>query len=495
MKRFLLLVICILSVASCAKNEPETEPVKPISDKPSAHLVNITKTVIYTPSEFIEMLSKSTYASWIGLEEYLKPILTTFATTRASELWSVFGQETGNLDAVNWLVQQVNFDYKTVDVKGDSVIMSGVMCFPDNNMGKKGHKLSSVSLVCHTFLNYNTDCPTYKGEITMGRALWNSLVVLPDMQGYGSSKDSGDGMKLSNSCAPQVTDCERVAIDIAKKMGIKFEDDYYTRVMGYSLGGGVMMGVARWMEECRNEDKALFKYSTAFVGGGVYNYFDYISDYVRNKLDSASYVSSIVMPTISYLVKPADLKGYKIEDFWTPQYTTVLDTLEGRPTSPSTFTLWRYDENAETKQHKVKLRDFFFKEEAWQIFPDDMNSASMKLDPATPKTKILKDLCDREVPYYNWTPTHRITIYHPSNDEQVPFFLAEDAYNTLKFTNHGGDNVVLKTFEVPTPSFIEVSPHYVGTALGQLRMLVNEDPSEVSDTGFIEFIAEQIGKL
>jgi len=217
-----------------------------------------------------------------------------------------------------------------------------------------------------------------------------------------------------------------------------------------------------------------------------------VADYVRNKIQKRLYLSN-VMPTITYLVKKSDLGLYRVDDFWTPQYTEVLDTIEGRPISPSTFTLYRYDENDENKARKVKFREFFSNsEEALTIFPDDMSTASLVLDPSTPKTMMFKEICDRETPYTDWKPTHKITIYHPENDEQVPYFLALDAFNALKYTNGGGDNVQLKTFQIPTPSSIEVSPHYVGTALAQFKMLVNKDPSVVADTDLLNQLINRI---
>lgn len=488
----LFISFTIIFVSSCEKEQIiADEPTQTISSVPTAHLMKINKFNTYTPSEFVEKLSKSTYASWIGLEEYLSPVLSSFVATRSPELWTIFARETNNLSASNWRIEQINFDYRTVDVKGDSVTLSGIICYPNNTVGKHGHELSSISLVCHTFYNYNTDCPSFKGDITMGRALWNSLVVIPDMQGYGSSKNLGDGMKLSNSCARQVVDCERVAIGLIKSRGLTLKEDYYTNIMGYSLGAGVMTGVAKWMEECSDEDKQLFRYNTAFVGGGVFNNFDYMAFYFRKPKDEVSYFSN-AMPTIVYLVDEKELEGYKPEDFWSPQYTEILDTIEGRPTSPSTFTLWRNDETADVIAHKAKIKAFFGTPEARDILAEDMNTERLVMDPSTPKTKILKKLCDKEIPYTGWTPTHPITIYHPSNDEQVPFSLAENAYNTLRLSDPEGKFVKLKTFEIPLLSSIQVSPHYVGTALAQLRMLINEDPSKIVNTELLEYLINRI---
>lgn len=277
-------------------------------------------------------------------------------------------------------------------------------------------------------------------------------------------------------------------------MGLDFEDDYYTNIMGYSLGAGPILGVSRYMELCGNEEKDLFKLNSTFVGGGIFNNFDFMADFVRNRMSAQAYFSTM-MPTIVYLVKESELGGYKPEDFWTTQYTTVLDTIEGHPTSPALFTYWRFDETEDTKIHKAKVRDFFSTPEALEIFPEDMSTASLVLDPSTPKTKILKQICDKEVAYGDWTPTHSVTFFHPENDEQLPFFLAEDAYNSLKYDCNGGDFVRMETVTVPTPDFYLVSPHYVGTALAQLRMLINEDPANADDIDLLNSILNKVGKV
>lgn len=476
---FLFSVIFVLVFSSCSNDSIEFEDQQTGIDKrPTAHLKKITLEQSYSPSQFSDFLNASTYASWLGddVEQLLGPILNTFITTRGPELWSLFYKETGNVSPVNWKVKRINFDYHTVDVRGDSVVLSAAMFYPDNNLGKKGHVLESVSLVVHTYLEYNTDCPTIKGELSMGRALWNSLVVIPDLQGYGSSRQLGDAEMMATDIVNQIVDCERVALQIAKARGLVMADDYYTDVMGYSLGMSAAMGVAKWMEQCSEEDKKLFRYSKAFVGGGIYGYFEVATTIARGEVDSDFSNEFVVhIPTIPYFASEQDLCGYSPDDFFSKEFSTVRDTVDGHPFSASRFNMYKGSESTYgyyySESYGVIERSDFD-----DIYAPDMHSSRMQLDPSQPKTAVFKKMCDRQNPFLDWVPQHRVLIFQAENDNIALCSLARKAYDILQ-TNGGiiNQNVAMLTYNVPEA--LAEYAHFVGVAIAQARMLMFKDPT------------------
>lgn len=475
-----VLVFGILA-GSCSEKSLDADGNGGAGNGPAAtaHLDKITLEESYSPTQFEKFLESSTCAGRLGMEDYLKPLFAAFVVSRAADMWSMMYHETGDMSLVNWKVVRLNFDYHTVDVKGDSVVLSAAMFYPDNTNGTPGHVLESVSLTVHTYLDYDSDRPTAKGEVTMSRALWNSLVVIPDLQGFGSSKALGDAEMMNTDIANQIVDCERVALQIVKSRGLVMADDYYTDILGYSLGTGPALGTAKWMEQCSKQDRELFRYSKAFVGAGIFNYFDYASYYLDGRAScSFGELYPALVPTIPFFATETDLCGYEPEDFFSEDYTTVMDTIDGHLFSPATFNLWKCDEGSDNDYNNSRTCSFLKGSGIFDVYASDMNSRIMNLDTSLPKTAAFKKMCERQSPCIGWCPKHRILIFQGVNDDVIPYGTAKNAYNTLLANSPNGvnDNVELLSFDVPVIEKFQFT-HYTAVGIAQARMMTFKDPT------------------
>ena len=195
-----------------------------------------------------------------------------------------------------------------------------------------------VVLHNHVTITSNAECPTEDKKLLSENGLLykiafsNNMVVDPDYEGYGGTKDRVHPYLIQAATAKQCVDAVKAAIQwkngystingkAYKLRGLATNFDMYN--FGYSQGGSVTLAVHNYIENNNLEDSLHFRGS--YCGDGPY---DPIATYKWYLSDEGGLYMPCVIPLIlrSYLYyyKDSHLKGFALSDFLNEKIQNAL---------------------------------------------------------------------------------------------------------------------------------------------------------------------------
>ena len=160
-------------------------------------------------------------------------------------------------------VHQVAVTYKSVDVNGDSIDVSGKVFYP------KDGKIRNVILASHYTIGADREAPSQTFSFEGIYAAYGYCVVATDYIGFGVSKDKVHPYLQAETCGRNVIDIARVGMTLIADRGLQLQSDEII-LFGYSQGGACTMHVLRMLEtypEYANE----FKIKQVYAGAGPYD--------------------------------------------------------------------------------------------------------------------------------------------------------------------------------------------------------------------------------
>lgn len=171
----------------------------------------------------------------------------------------------------------------------DTLTISGVACWP---LGLE--RGTEIWLESHYFSARWDQCPSQATESGMLiSSKRNAIYIAADYQGLGLSKELPHPYLNTILLAKQNIDCFKAAMSFLTDYGPDIADDYKTYNIGYSLGGGVAMGIAR-MIELDPELRELTHLKKTFCGGGPYDQVAYFNHHLANPTLKHDYPISIL---------------------------------------------------------------------------------------------------------------------------------------------------------------------------------------------------------
>jgi len=160
-------------------------------------------------------------------------------------------------------VHQVAVTYKSVDVNGDSIDVSGKVFYP------KDGKIRNVILASHYTIGADYEAPSQTYSFEGIYAAYGYCVVATDYIGFGVSRDQVHPYLQAETCGRNVIDIARVAMTLIEDRKLQLQSDEII-LFGYSQGGACTMHVLQMLEtkpEYANE----FKIKQVYAGAGPYN--------------------------------------------------------------------------------------------------------------------------------------------------------------------------------------------------------------------------------
>lgn len=160
-------------------------------------------------------------------------------------------------------VHQVAVTYKSVDVNGDSIDVSGKIFYP------KDGKIRNVILASHYTIGADREAPSQTYSFEGIYAAYGYCVVAADYIGFGVSKEKVHPYLQAATCGRNVIDIARVAMTLIEDRKLLLQSDEII-LFGYSQGGACTMHVMRMLEtypEYANE----FKIKQVYAGAGPYD--------------------------------------------------------------------------------------------------------------------------------------------------------------------------------------------------------------------------------
>lgn len=357
-----------------------------------------------------------------------------------------------------------SYNYPSTGGDGQPVILSALACMPD--FCDEEARINNVIAGCHVTITANKDCPTKFNStgdrfndvfFTMTLADSNdypqedlarhNLIILPDYEGYGITKDKAHPYLCGEITARQVTDALRYGIQLyqndtnVESFRRPFRQDWRTICTGYSQGGAVAMATQRFIEEQGLSDE--LHLAGSLCGDGPYSPLVTVLYYMEQDRKGLEMSMPVVIPLMLKGLCDYDnaMSNHQISEILNERFleTGVLDWITDKDMTTDDFTekwIQLYDEGKDgdkdyfksvlTSNGKAMLKNILNPElynylnNLLDRYPDYATSNIPLPEPGT----LAEDLhlaLEHNNLTSGWIPSHPVFLYHSTGDEVVPF--------------------------------------------------------------------------
>lgn len=373
------------------------------------------------------------------------------------------------------------FNYPTVNSAGEYIVLSSALVAWTPNDRQQSDSIESVHVYSHATIGADEERPTSTGfskeQImlqTLPRRSYTSvyddisadymghcIIIAPDYEGYGLTKDLPHPYLSQRLTARQVLDAVNYGLKLYSKQSaeqsddnplLPLKEDWCMYAIGFSQGGAVTLALQRLIEEEGLSEQLHFYGS--ICGDGPYDLIETLRYYCED--DGTSYgvdtehrkgmcTYPVVIPLIvkgMCSTHPAMAK-YRIEDFLSKQLldTDVLSWIDSKQYTTGEMSKMWYDqlqyglitsdcyytpdEMAELFSSIVEDKvvghlDRMFTPETFAYLNNPDSISTVPTNPSTAQQALHFALADNSV-IKGWEPQHRIQFYHSRNDMVVPF--------------------------------------------------------------------------
>lgn len=300
----------------------------------------------------------------------------------------------------------------------------------------------------------------------------NNLVILPDYEGYGLTKDRAHPYLYQELTARQCIDATRYGRYLYEHDGLltylrhPLRSNFRCMSMGYSQGGSVALACHRFVEQ--NDLSKELHFVGSACGDGPYDPMATLMYYIERDIDNKLMSMPVVLPLIikGMLDTNPYMKTHKAEDYFTEHFlsTGIMDWLNEKQlstddigmkfaelcdagTHSDIFTKVKVKITVDNKEKEVevgraKLRDImneqcysYFK----KIYDNNKNTFTNAAGIPLPSHRGLFEdlhlaLASNDMTS-GWNPVHPILLFHSTGDTVVPYVNARRAKNALGINN------------------------------------------------------------
>ena len=340
-----------------------------------------------------------------------------------------------------WQIESHRFNYPSKSARGEDVILSGRIIFPNHKTKGIGHQLKSLMIYMHGAPQKGKGS-SERNEFYTLRTFFDEAIIEPDGQGLGANLDKDYYCAIApNVLVRQMADCIQAALEIMQRQGVTLADDSRRICVGKSLGGAVSLAFAKYYEtEASPAFREKLKLSAVYEAVGPVDF----EATIRHFGDHPEYNAMLSKTLLFSLaaLSPEQLYGYQPQDFINENLLNTQVEYEGR-------TMSFYEAGA---RYFVNVMGFEIgmpnPKKFSEIIASDMLGRDGKLNGNNPKTQALMRVLAEQGNLSGWQPTIPIYITHCTEDDGIPVEQARLCYN--KLSNSGGNpNVHYKEFSSP----------------------------------------------
>lgn len=475
MKRFAFFfsMMIVMTLTGCDNNNLDvTDNTKEDSEE-----FIIPHTVLsmdsYSPEDFCNKVSNNKFMqNQMGDDETTNIIFSkaieTLVGLRKPKMDKTFAKQSANNSG--WQVQTCTFSYESVSVSGKPITLSGRITFPNAKDGS-GHKVKSLSLYVHYFLDKDVVPSLSLSPIDL-RYLFDSAVIEPDLEGYGTSEDRPYCGFSMLAQARQTADCMLAAIEILKENGVELIEGGHTTGWGYSLGGPIVLEFARYYDKQLSASQGeKINLTSVYSGGGPYLLDRMIQ--ILN-VDKNLYARTLCyLPHFLSSIPEEQLGGYQLRDFFPTWMHETKVTIDGE-----TMSFFESMVNNKVFGGTWPSEVGLSKDILYNHFAADMFTADSLLDLSHPKTVALLNAVKKQYDWDEWTPSADIYLTHNPNDKNIPYQQTQELYEQLK---PSGRVFWRKTSAGPLELIWKA--HHASTLLACIYAILYEEPQEAFRRG------------
>ena len=377
------------------------------------------------------------------------------------------------------------FNYPSIDKHGNRIVLSSLAAFPyfTNSEWNNNYRFNNVIIGCHCTITSNKECPSlysksgsFQSDVNMmqyyaswGKGLikkskedpsYYNLLIMPDYEGYGATKDRPHPYLYQELTARQVVDGVRYGMTLFRKGRFTNKDDGKSAThaqsaepfrygkyipIGASQGGSVAMAVHRFIEQ--NNLTNEMPLAGSICCDGPYDPVATLKYFMRADTNAGHNAGELTMPVaIALIIKgmldtnPLMMK-YKATDFFTQTFidTGILDIIANKQYENLEKTtddvkdylkkLYKQDKykNLLTSDGRCNLQ-YALTQRGWDYMTALANNTTL------PDYEEMHDLIaalESNNLTKNWTPQKPICLFHSTKDTVVPydnFVSARDAF-------------------------------------------------------------------
>ena len=293
-----------------------------------------------------------------------------------------------------------------------------------------------------------------------------NLVIMPDYEGYGASKDRAHPYQYQELTARQCLDATRYGIELYKTdaslkyISMPLRSEYRTISCGYSQGGSVAMACHRFAEQ--NNLVSELHYAGSICGDGPYDPVATLMYYVSQEKEEKPMSMPVVLPLIvkGMLDTNPYMQSHRAEDYFNPKFleTGIMDWLGSKEKSTTDIDheferLYNEGKDGNKEYFRdviIKYKDgndekigarlsalmnadcYAYFSKLYEDYKDSFTSASGI--PLPTHRGVMEDLhfalASNDMTS-GWEPKHTIKLFHSKGDRVVPYVNAERAKNAL----------------------------------------------------------------
>lgn len=375
-----------------------------------------------------------------------------------------------------WQMESYSFTYRSKSARGEDVVLSGRVTFPNHKTSGIGHQVKSLTLNMHHALPQVSLMPSQTLGMWTLRSYFNEAVIEPDGQGLGANLDKDYYCTVSsNVLARQMADCTLAALEVMRQHGVTLSGDGHSICTSCSQGATVPLAFAKYYEtEASASFRQAVKLNAVYTGCGPVDF----EDCIRYISDHPTFNAMLSKPIIFSLaaLSPEQLYGYQPQDFVHPDLLNTQVEYGGR-------TMSYYEEEARYSSNVLGTKENLpSPKKLSEIIAPDMLGQDGKLDDTNPKTQALMRILAEQNDLSGCLPTTEIYLIHGKKDDGIPVENARKCYEAL---SNGGTMSNVHYHEISTlPILSELAKlpkagimHLI-TTMSFLSIYLKEDPSQ-----------------
>ena len=376
---------------------------------------------------------------------------------------------------VTGIAKTYTFNYPSKNAAGEDIVLSSALIAWTPEEPKDTDGIESLHIYSHFTITADAECPSseynlkeralfgvlLKNEYAMGLDpaqdfISHAIIIAPDFEGYGATRDVPHPYLAQELTARQVMDGVEYGLKLYQKhvndgRALPFKSNWRSFGFGYSQGGAVALAVQRYMEE-QGLDKQL-RYRGSLCGDGPYDLIATMRYYMED--DGNSYgqetthrkglnTMPMVVPMIikGMLDTHPDMKGHVLTDYLSQQFldTGIMEWLESKEYVINDIHEMWYEQLEEgldagdrhyTKEQMAELFLSPKENRVWarldKLFTPAFFDYMTNIDntdalpgKGDPYRDLHQALTDNSV-CYGWEPKHRIQFVHSKGDMVVPY--------------------------------------------------------------------------
>ncbi len=373
-------------------------------------------------------------------------------------------------------VVSYRFNYPSVSVTGEPVVLSAQLIAWNPADPKATDAIETVHIYNHHTVTSDAECPTAettpndihvlmaltRGTYGIGlnedeNFIARSIVIAPDYEGYGVTKESTHPYLAMDVTAQQVVDGVKYGLQLYNKeidaqKALPFADNWRTFGFGYSQGGAVALAVQRHIEQ--NDIDNDLHYRGTLAGDGPYDLIATMNYYMQDNGDSYDvetqhHIGTTSMPMVVPMIikgmidSHPDMKNHQLEDYLSQQFldTGIMEWIASKEYKVNDiYKMWyaQLQEGVENNGHAYtseQMAELFESPTTNKVtgkldklftpgFYDYQSNSNNLVTVPEEKGDAYKDL--HRALYDNsvatgWEPQHRIMFIHSKYDVVVPY--------------------------------------------------------------------------